>query len=296
MKIPSYKVLMNPTLRALDNLGGSGTIKEINSEALKILDLPEEIASRLHKPNESSDTEVEYRLGWARTYLKKVELLTNSVRGVWAFTKIYQKGQEVDPEKVVQKVLALQGNKYAKKRKALATTTPPESTESAEEEPNVPELDLEDSWTDGLLQNIAKLDFDSFERLLKRVLRESGFVQVDITERDQSGRLEGKGVLKLQNLISFHVAFRCERHQGKVGAGDIREFRGNAVGRAEKFLFVTNGAFTPDAVAEATRDGAPIIDLMDGHGLAETLKNLNLGVKTQTVERVEIDDEWFESV
>ncbi|MEO0563971.1 MAG: winged helix-turn-helix domain-containing protein, partial [Chloroflexota bacterium] len=73
---------MNPTLQALRNLGGSGTIQEIFEEVSELLELSDEQLNELHNPEKSSQTEVEYRLGWTRTYLKKYGLLENSSRGV----------------------------------------------------------------------------------------------------------------------------------------------------------------------------------------------------------------------
>ena len=48
-------------------------------------------------------------------------------------------------------------------------------------------------------------------------------------------------------------------------------------------------------MAEATRDGAPPIDLVDGERLVNMLKELRLGVTVETVESVEINNQWFES-
>ncbi len=42
-----------------------------------------------------------------------------------------------------------------------------------------------------------------------------------------------------------------------------------------------------------TRDGAPPVDLVDGENLAEKLKELNLGVQTEMVEKVSLDKQWF---
>ena len=67
------------------------------------------------------------------------------------------------------------------------------------------------------------------------------------------------------------------------------------VGRADKGLFITTGSFTPAAVKEATRDGAPPIDLVDGDELAEKLKEFSLGIRTELVERVSVDQSWFDS-
>lgn len=68
------------------------------------------------------------------------------------------------------------------------------------------------------------------------------------------------------------------------------------IGRTDKGLILTTGSFSPDARREATRDGAPPIELIDGEQLCEHLKKLKLGVGVELVERVSIDVEWFAQV
>lgn len=50
------------------------------------------------------------------------------------------------------------------------------------------------------------------------------------------------------------------------------------------------------ALMEATRDGAPPIDLIDGEQLVQRLKELGLGVKITMIESVEIDTDWFTKI
>ena len=141
-----------------------------------------------------------------------------------------------------------------------------------------------------------KLDAGAFERLTQRLLRESGFVQVEITGRTGDGGIDGKGIAKIHGFMSFHVIFQCKKYQGTVGASEIRDFRGAMVGRADKGLFITTGTFSPAAVKEATRDGAPPIDLVDGDELAMKLKEFGLGIKTEVVEKVNVDENWFSEI
>lgn len=112
------------------------------------------------------------------------------------------------------------------------------------------------------------------------------------------GGIDGKGILRIAGLLSFHVVFQCKRYQGAVTSPHIRDFRGAMVGRADKGLLITTGHFTRDAVREASRDGAPAIDLIDGDVLADKLKELGLGVTVQTevVERIHVSSEWFQSI
>lgn len=67
-------------------------------------------------------------------------------------------------------------------------------------------------------------------------------------------------------------------------------------GRADKGLFITTGTFTREAIKEATRDGAPPIDLIDGELLCDKLKELKLGIETKQTETVEVKSEWFNNL
>jgi restriction system protein len=67
-------------------------------------------------------------------------------------------------------------------------------------------------------------------------------------------------------------------------------------GRADKGLFITTGTFTRDAIKEATRDGAPPIDLIDGDQLADKLRELRLGLKIEVVEKIDVDEEWYKTI
>jgi len=68
------------------------------------------------------------------------------------------------------------------------------------------------------------------------------------------------------------------------------------IGRADKGLIFTTGTFSRDAVKEAQREGAPPIDLIDGYQFADTLRNLELGIEVQKVEKVEIINKWFDNI
>jgi len=282
-RMPKYHELMNPLLKALRELGGSGSIEEISGKVSESLGLPEDILAIPHDPEKSGQTEVEYRLAWARTYLKKYGLIENSDRGVWVIVPEKREVTSVNPKEVVKTVREM-NRKEREERQA---------TEQGDEE--LPEE--AETWRSRLHYVLTKeLSPDAFERLVKRMLRESGFVQVEVTGRPGDGEIDGKGIVRVGGLLSFHVLFQCKRYQSPVSAGAIRDFRGALIGRADKGLFVTTGTFTRDAIREATRDGAPPIDLMDGDQLEDKLKELRLGIKTEMVENVDVDLPWFKNI
>src|SRR5215469_11884214 len=105
MKIPQYNELFNPVLQALHELGGSGSISEINNKVIEQQKFSADIVDALH--GDGPTTEIEYRLAWSRTYLKKYGLLINSSRGIWAISNDKHEITKVDPKDVVDYVLSL---------------------------------------------------------------------------------------------------------------------------------------------------------------------------------------------
>lgn len=280
ISIPTYDALMNPLLQALKSLGGSGTIEEINDKVAEIAQLSDAQLEVLHDPKRGGQTEVEYKLAWARTYLRRFGVLENSARGIWALTSIGRKLGRVDEKEVIRVVRAQLKKEH----------------NHADEELEAPTAST--TWRDELLDTLIKMQPSAFERLVQRMLRESGFIQVEVTGRSGDGGIDGKGIMRLSGLLSFHVIFQCKKWKGTVSAGEVRDFRGAMVGRADKGLLITTGTFTKDAIREATRDGAPAIDLVDGEQFLDKLKELGLGVKTKKieVEEVKIDSDWFTSI
>jgi restriction system protein len=276
--VPKYDDLFNPLLQALRNLGGSASIPEQEDEVASALGLSEEDLAEIHKGNR---TKFSYRLAWARNYLKRFGLLNNSSRGVWALTSAGHVKTTVDKNEVKRFVIALD----RKEKRSVEK----EAVEAEEGEL---------TWHEELLECVRAMPPDAFERLCQRLLRESGFIQVEVTGRSGDGGIDGKGVVRLGGLLSFHMIFQCKRFKGSVGASVVRDFRGAMVGRADKGLLITTGAFTNDARREAQREGAPPIDLIDGEALTQKLKDLDLGVAVvkRVVEDVTVDTEFFRGI
>ena len=279
--VPTFDSMLLPTVEALKNLGGSGTVEEIYAQVSQLLNLTDEVLEVLQ--GNTSQTQVEYRLGWSRTYLKKYGLLQNSSRGVWSLVSTSIELESLDPKEIVKTV------KNKDKQKLVPNDDFNEFPESTDELEEV-------SWHQQLHQVLLSLDPSAFERLAQRLLRESGFIQVQVTGKSSDGGIDGVGIARINGFLSFHVLFQCKRYQGSVTAGQIRDFRGAMQGRTDKGLFITTGTFTRDAIKEATRDGAPPIDLIDGEQLVQKLKEMELGVKITMIESVEIDEDWFTKI
>lgn len=236
-RVPSYDELFNPTLRALHTLGGSASIQELAEQVIDDLQPVPEVAQQLH--GDSSQTELEYRLAWARTYLKKFGLITNSGRGVWALTSDGSNIQHVNPRGVVQFVRQQHRDTPKADQKQVRSQEGQESIEDADDETA--------GWRERLLKVLLNMDPAAFERLCQRLLRESGFIEVEVTGRSGDGGIDGHGIIRLAGLISFTVLFQSKRYRDNIGPATVRDFRGAMIGRADKGLLITTGGFTRDA-------------------------------------------------
>jgi restriction system protein len=279
--VPRVVDLFVPTIQALKSLGGSASIEEIDESVADILAVSDAVREQLH--NDGPRTKLEYRCAWARSWLKAAGLVANSDRGVWALTAQGDAVTDAEfggiPQKVRHAVYE------ARKKKEQAASIEPEE-------------DLEDNsadWKEQLLDALISMSAEAFERLAQRILRESGFTRVQVTGKSKDRGIDGTGVLRM-NLLSFHVLFQCKRWQGSVGSSVVRDFRGAMQGRADKGLILTTGTFSAEARREATRDGAPAIDLIDGEALCELLKELRLGVVVKQVEEMEVEPNFFKMI
>jgi restriction system protein len=280
--LPRWKDLLWPALEAVKALGGSGTNQEIESKVADLAKLSEEQQAVPHGDGRVS--EINYRLAWCRTYLKGVGYLTQSGRGIWAITDLGKTKTEAD----MATVQSLYRTTHREQRPVR-----PRKTRGAGEPSEEAGLEVDDQWKDGVLEILKGLTPERFEHLAKRILREAGFVQVEVTGRTGDEGIDGKGIYR-PSLVSFPVFFQCKRYGKTVGASKVRDFRGAMAGRGDQGLLITTGSFTTEAKAEASRPGAPLIDLIDGEKLCDLLKEHGLGVKTKQVEVVEVEASFFE--
>ena len=290
-RIPQYSNLIMPTFIALKKLGGSGTNDEILNQVINDLNLPDEVADITHNGN-VNQSELSYRLAWARTYLANYGAIQNSARSVWSITPDFVSVDVLDEKEVV--AFVVKKNAEKKSRTAIVTTPKvlPEDDEPLNDDEEFP--DEIKPWKERLAGILQKMDPYGFERLTQRVLRECGFSQVEVTKKSGDGGIDGTGKLKINGIFSFNVAFQCKRYSGVVGAPDIRNFRGSLTTNIEKGLFITTGTFSKAARDEACSPGKQQIDLLDGEEFINKLTEYEIGVHPVTT--YAIDEDFFNKI
>ncbi len=261
-----------PLLEALRKLGGSGTPDEVVEQIAADLSLTDDIQNELLP---SGSPRYRNQVAWARFYLVREGLLDSSKRGVWSLTE-RGRASHLNSEQagaIFSKWVKI----FDAQRRAKATDEEP-LAERVAEGSGAPSKDYRAETLDILLA----LPPAGFERLAQRLLRESGFTQVVVTGQSGDGGIDGYGTLQINPLVSFKVLFQCKRYSKSVSPSHVRDFRGAMAGRADKGIIVTTGTFTAEARREATRDGVPPIELIDGEKLVDMLENLELGLRPVT--------------
>ncbi len=285
-KGPQFVKYFAPVISALKELGNSGTPSEVKDLIAINLQISDNILDEQLPSGTSS--RFDNQVAWARFYLAKAGYIDSSKRGIWKLTEAGI-DSEITPKEALEIFQKLQ---QAFRQESINNQI---NKELETDEDNVAAPDSNENsfrnYRQELLETIRSLSPTGFEHLCQRLLRESGFQQVEITGRSGDGGIDGKGILQINLLISIPVLFQCKRYIGSVGAPEIRDFRGAIMGRADKGIFITTGTFTSEARREAVRDGVPPIELVDASKLILMFEQLELGLIPKTV--YEIDKSFF---
>ncbi len=282
MKVPQIPDLLTPILIALRSLGGSGRPSEVVDQVARDMKIPEGLVNELLP---SGVPRFANRVAWSRFYLFRAGLLASSKQGVWSLT---EKGRNTSLSASEARELYSRLNQQLneeRKRRAKAKAEVATVEEEGVPAPRPP------AYREELRGIVGLLPPEGFERLCQRLLREAGFVEVFVTGRSGDGGIDGHGTLQVNPLVSFKVLFQCKRYVGVVGAGQVRDFRGALQGRADKGILLTTGTFSADARKEATREGVPPIELVDGEKLMDMFVSLELGLRS--VQSYEVDRMFF---
>jgi len=265
-----------PLLDALRELGGSAKPDEAVDRVAQDLHVSDEV---LNETLASGGSRFRNQVAWARFYLVREGLIDSSKHGVWSLT---EKGFKTSLTGEQARQLFLKWVKIFQAQRKQKEQNEPVAEKVAEGTGAVPK-----DYRQEVLDVLLALPATGFERLSQRLLREAGFTQVVVTGKSGDGGIDGFGMLQVNPLVSFKVLFQCKRYSNSVGPSMVRDFRGAMAGRADKGIIITTGTFTAESKREATRDGAPPIELIDGEKLIDLMERLELGLKPATTFEVE---------
>ena len=250
-------------------------IIEATAERLQLTEAQQALPIRSGRMSVVSD-----RVGLALSDLKAVGALDNPAHGLWTVTETGEKFGFDDVE-----------NRLAEMRAERQRRRQASQQIDDDEEDQIDPAANDADWQDQLLQRVHELSPTGFERLTEELLVRAGFDGVEVTPASQDGGIDGFGTYRPSGLISFLTGFQCKRWKSAVGSPEVQQFRGALPERFDRGIMVTTSHFTPSAT-KAANEGRRI-DLIDGERLCELLKGYKIGVRTEMIEQVTIDEAYF---
>ena len=191
-KQAEFTTWFGPLLDALRALGGSGKPKEAVNQIAKALHIPD---LKLEETMKSGTPRFHNQVAWARQYLVWEGFIDDSKHGVWTLTN---KGQATSLTEEESRNIFLKWVEIHKKtRKTKSQTALIQKQEQEEPE------QLEHELTPTLLEVLQSVTPTGFEQICKRLLREHGFENVEVTQASHDGGIDGYGTLELNPFVSI---------------------------------------------------------------------------------------------
>ena len=298
MPVPDYQTFMLPLLQ----LAGDDKEHALN-EAYEVLaaqfGLTESERSDMLPSGKQS--RYENRVGWARTYLKKAELIDSAGRGKFRIT---QRGLTVlksNPSSITKEFLTQfpefrdfqtrQNAKLDNGDEAIEhERTPDEVLDSAYQV-------LRRTLAQDLLDRVKNSSPRFFEKVVVDLLLAMGYGG----SGHDAGKIVGKsgdggidGIIKEDRLGLDAIYVQAKRWAGTVGRPTVQEFAGSLAGqKARKGVLITTSQFSAEATEYVERLEIKIV-LIDGEQLAQLMIDHGVGVADKQVYAVKrIDEDFF---
>jgi restriction system protein len=295
--IPDFQEIMLPLLKTLDDRK-EHSLREVTDTLAAKFGLTVE---EQHALLPSGQQEIfSNRVGWARTYMKKAELIDTTQRG---FFRITDTGQKVLEKKLlrIDRKFLLQFEKF-RQFQSLKHEKPSGKEHESDELNSTPEeamanayQNLRSDLANDLLQKIKEGSPRLFENIVVDLLVRMGYGG----SREDAARAVGKtgdegidGIINEDRLGLDIIYLQAKRWENTVSRPEIQKFAGALQGqRAKRGIFLTTSNFSKDAREFASNIENKIV-LIDGETLVQLMIDYNLGVNTATkyeIKRIDLD-------
>lgn len=288
-QLPTYSDLMYPTLRAVKDLGGSGTSREITDRVIEYEGFTDEMLALIYENRERDESVLIDRLNWARSYCKLSGALDSPRRGLFLLSVLGQEILDLDESTARERLRQLDRQvRAARQRK------PPSAVgESEDDLPDIEEDDEEETgeWRVDLLARLHQLPPEGFEEFVIYVLKTYG-MELDRVGGTNDEGIDGIGTAPISPVLSTRVAVQAKRYDpdGKAISRDVVALfqRDAAAAGAERAVLVTLSRVSEPARRAATQS-TPNVELIDGDRLVQLCRDQQIGIAI----RPQVDHEWF---
>lgn len=266
-------------------MGSSAKPREVYGWIAEHHDIPK---AEIEGTTKGGQSKFENKVGWARFYLAKADLIDTEQRGVWVLTEQGRKAN-LSHEDAYQLFKRIHDG-FQRPDKTVEDEQPRSPVE--DEDASAPDEKAylnQDEIQERLVELLRSVGDKGFEELCARLLRHIGFENVKVTGQSGDQGIDGEGYLLINRFVRTKVMFQCKRYKKTVQPKEVRDFRGAIQGLAERGIFLTTGTFTKGAREEAARENATAIELVDIDRLLELMIEEGLGVRKTKVLTIEPD-------
>lgn len=297
MSLPKYNELYTLLLTALQD-GNAHTMKEVRDFIAQALHLTEQdLAETLPSGTQSVFTS---RSNWAKTYLKKAQMIDSPQRGYVILTPAGKALLESGVP-ITNSVLAQKCPDFLEfyQHKNLSNSIIP-SDESQEETPETPQETFErvyslinEQLADDLLTEVLNQTPAFFEQLVVDLMKAMNYGEGFVTKYSGDDGIDG---IVHEDKLGFNLIYiqaKRWRPDITISKPELQKFAGAMMGppKVDKGLFITTAKFSPKAKEFAN---AQHIILVDGKRLTELMIEYGVGVSTQKAYLVKrVDSDYF---
>lgn len=298
MALPKYDEFYRLILNALQD-GKSHSMKEVRNSIAQTLHLTEQ---DLSETLSNGSSVYAGRVGWAKTYLKKAEMIDSPQRG---YITITPAGQSLltSNEPITNALLAKLSSAFLdfyRPQSGNSTSTQSDSGNTQISTPETPQETFErvynlinEQLADELLNDVLNQSPVFFEHLVVDLMKAMGYGDGLVTKYSGDDGIDG---IIHEDKLGFNLIYiQAKRWKPDITITkpELQKFAGAMMGppKVEKGLFITTAKFSPKAKEYAT---AQHIILVDGKKLTELMIEYGVGVSTQKAYLIKrIDSDYF---
>lgn len=300
MAIPKYNELYRLVLLSLQD-GGTHSMKEVRDFIISTLHLTEQdLAETL--PNNPKSSVFSGRVGWAKTYLLKAQMIDSPQRGHIFITPsgkaLLESGISITNTVLAQKCPEFLDFYRRKNSGSDSITLAPDEVQA--EVPETPQETFDrvyaiinEQLADDLLAEVLNQTPAFFEQLVVDLMKAMNYGEGFVTKYSGDDGIDG---IIHEDQLGFNLIYiQAKRWKPDVTIGkpELQKFAGAMMGppRVEKGLFITTAKFSPKARDFAN---AQHIILVDGKRLTELMIEYGVGVSTQKAYLIKrVDSDYF---
>ena len=300
MAIPKYNELYRLVLLSLQD-GGTHSMKEVRDFIISTLHLTEQdLAETL--PSNPKSSVFSGRVGWAKTYLLKAQMIDSPQRGHIFITPsgkaLLESGISITNTVLAQKCPEFLDFYRRKNSGSDSITLAPDEVQA--EVPETPQETFDrvyaiinEQLADDLLAEVLNQTPAFFEQLVVDLMKAMNYGEGFVTKYSGDDGIDG---IIHEDQLGFNLIYiQAKRWKPDVtiGKAELQKFAGAMMGppRVEKGLFITTAKFSPKARDFAN---AQHIILVDGKRLTELMIEYGVGVSTQKAYLIKrVDSDYF---